>query len=290
MCSISGFISKNPLSSRLVNKLASALLYYGSERGDQSCGIFVNDKLLKRAVSADEFICSSEFEQFFDKEASSGLFHTRQPTSGGLGDKQAQPFIRNQTATIHNGWFTNCFYLKRHWNLEKTSGVDSELVTDFVHKYGVRKLPQFIKTTEGHSAFGILHRNNLYLMRSGNPTVYTFIDLNDDNTVFVFASTGGILQKAIRYCWLIPTTHPIRDTKEGILLRVTSTNLEHLSKKVEAKWHYYGDYSPYVRRYLGDEEYAQKEAWEDEEIKQLEAKFPESPYFQPFSDSTKSIT
>lgn len=235
MCGIAGFISKKPLSSWASERLCSALLYYSEDRGSQSTGIFINGTLFKKAMNACEFIELDEYNKLFTQDTSAALLHTRQPTSGGKGDDQAQPFISGTTVTVHNGWFTNIHELKRRWNIQKASGVDSELVTSFIDSYGIMKLPQFLKSSEGSSAFAIIYKNELYLMRSGNPTAYTIIDLADGNTVFVFASTPKILAMAIRYVWLIQPYHSIKETKEGILLHITPEIITKMSARVSSQ-------------------------------------------------------
>ena len=235
MCSIGGFISRNPLSKETATRLSAALLYYGSDRGTQSSGIFVNGKVLKKATSPDEFIDTPEFDSFFPNRVSQVLTHTRMPTSGGLGDAQAQPFKLGDVACVHNGWFNNCQELKEKWNLTKKSGVDSELAPQFIRSYGINKLPDFVKSYYGSAAFGVFYQGDLYLMRDGNPTAYTVVDLSDDNYIFIFASTGRMLANSIRHVWLLPTEHPIKETKDGILFRVKNGDLKKLSEKTESQ-------------------------------------------------------
>lgn len=280
MCSISGFISKKPIAGYMIERLAASLLYHGAERGEQSAGVYVNGKLFKKAMSPDEFIFLPEFEELFLEPSSAGLFHTRWPTCGGLGDEQAQPFIHGETITVHNGWFSNMGHLKRTWNLKKASGVDSELVAEFIHNYGIRKLPKFFKSTQGSSAFGILYHGSLYLLRHGNPTAYTFIDLADGNTIFIFASTLSILKRAVGYCWLIPSSHPFAETKEGYLFKVTPNSLEKQSDRIQPKsqWELHG--RVYHRENV--------ENWYPPQTEAVD--YPDMPYFQPSSDSESIIT
>jgi asparagine synthetase B (glutamine-hydrolysing) len=239
MCSIAGFISKKPLSGWQAERLTDALLYHGSVRGEQSAGIWVNGQVLKHAITPDTLVTLPEYEALFKTPVSKALIHTRQPTSGGVGDAQAQPFLVGDTVSIHNGWFVNTLELKKKWNIRKKSGVDSELVTSFVDSYGIRALPQFLKSVVGSSAFAIIYKDDLYLMRDGNPTAFTIIDTTDGNTIFVFASTPSILQQSIRYCWLLPTYHPIKETKEGILFHVSPDNLKKLSQRVYSRTNQY---------------------------------------------------
>jgi glutamine phosphoribosylpyrophosphate amidotransferase len=235
VCSIGGWISKKPLEKNVARRITTALLFYGQERGIQSGGVLIDGKLLKKAIEPYDLSQTQEYFDLFKSPVSSALVHTRQPTSGGKGDDQAQPFVINDVASIHNGWFINIQELKRRWNIQKTSGVDSELVTAFVHSYGINALPKFLRSASGSSAFAFMYKGELYLMRSGNPTAYTIIDTEDENTIFVFSSTPKILNNAIRWTWLLPPGHPIKETKEGILFHVTPENVVKKSQKTHHK-------------------------------------------------------
>jgi len=286
LCSIAGFISSKPLAKYLAERLCAALLYHGSNRGSQSTGMYVNDKILKKAKDPMDFIWSDEFTNMFDKRPNCALLHTRQPTCGGLGDAQAQPFKVRDTIAIHNGWFVNCDELKDKWNIRKKSGVDSELVAQFIQTYGIRMLPKFLETTHGSSAIAAFYNEELYLIRQGNPTAYTIVDTADGNTVFVFASTGRIISDSVRYCWLLPSSHPIKETKEGYLFRVSPGKLERMSARISKS--YYG------RIWSGegwgddidiqsaiDDKFLHELSKSSEENFPNRVRYPESPHFSP---------
>jgi len=232
MCSISGFLASNPLERSLARRLTTSLLFYGQERGGQSAGVYANDHLCKSALEPSSFIDTSDFFSVFDRDTKYMLAHTRQPTSGGLGDKQAQPFRQGNTITVHNGFFFDTHSLKQEFSLRKKSGVDSELVTNFIHSYGITSLPKFITSTDGPSALAIAHDDEIYLMRSGNPTFYTKLKLPDETQLMIWASTNTILLDALLYCFLLNKRPHIEGTQEGVLLKVTPTSLERLSEKV----------------------------------------------------------
>jgi len=253
MCSIGGFIASKPISAKSAESLCTALLYYGRERGDQSGGLYVNKKLFKKAMDPYLLTQEPEYDALFDKPVKAALIHTRQPTCGGRGDDQAQPFVSGEAATVHNGWFLNIDNIKKTWDIKKSSGVDSELVTEFVANYGIMKLPKFLRSVSGSAAFGILYNKELYLMRDGNPTFWTTVDFGDVQ-VFLFASTGRMLANAMRFAWLIPNDHPIKETKEGILFRCDpKIGLQKLSTKSFTKSFTYADKSKhlYANRFPG---------------------------------------
>lgn len=235
MCSIAGFITKNSLRPDTAHLLTNALLFYGSERGDQSCGVMVDGKILKRALPNHKFRELDEYKNLFTENVHHALIHTRQPTCGGLGDAQAQPFQIGNTTTIHNGWINQTDQVMRKWNIRKKSGVDSQLITSFIHSYGIRKLTSFVKSSSGTSAIAAIHYGELYLFRSGNPMFYTFIDTDDDDTIFVFASTEEILGNALRYIFLLDAEHPIKELKEGVLFHINTSRIAKMSEKAEHK-------------------------------------------------------
>jgi asparagine synthetase B (glutamine-hydrolysing) len=255
MCGIAGFISSEPLGKNISKKLCTALLYYSQSRGQQSAGLFINNTVIKKATAANNFIQSSEFHNAFTKPASCALMHTRQPTSGGTSAKHAQPFRKNDTITIHNGFYSDCEGIKSKWGLTKSTNVDSELVTQFIETYGIERLPEFIESTDGPSAIAAIYRNNLYLYRSSNPTSFTTITTPDNKTILIFASTKEILTKALLHCWLIPDSLSSDITREGILFHATPftlTALTETSVTHTSKWGNFRHRGNYNDRYLGD--------------------------------------
>jgi hypothetical protein len=245
MCSIAGFIASKPLEPTVARRLCSALLQYGRERGSQSTGIFVNGRLMKRAECPEDFVSGADFYQLFEDGATVALMHTRQPTCGDRGDAQAQPFHHGNTVSVHNGMFHELKKLKEAWDIEKPSGVDSELVCTFVESHGVKKLPKFMESTDGPSAVGILHQGQLYLMRNGNPIWAERLVLANETRVAIFASTRDILVNAIRYAWVVP--HILPDyLEDGQLYRLgpkKTTLMGKMAKKVGGFRSYrgYGD-------------------------------------------------
>ena len=83
MCSLAGFISREPLHPHLARDLCQALLFYGEPRGNQSTGIYVNGRLLKAVERSTKFVFTPAFFALFDQPAKMALLHTRQPTTGG---------------------------------------------------------------------------------------------------------------------------------------------------------------------------------------------------------------
>jgi hypothetical protein len=243
MCSIGGWISNRPLPELDAYHLTRALLYYGASRGAQSSGVYANGEIVKRALAPAKLIDLPEFGKLFDRPITSALTHTRQPTSGGLGDSQAQPFHVGQTITVHNGMYFDPAGIRRHWGLKKPSGVDSELVASFIHRHNVAMLPDFIDTTDGPSAIAALNKGELYLFRSGNPICTAQIDLSGGLKLFTFASEGAQLFSALKHVWLVPNSIHGKSLKEGYLFHASPDGLTQLSD-TQAKHEF--DLSPYT--------------------------------------------
>jgi hypothetical protein len=208
MCSIGGFISNPPLDPATARLLCRALIHYGQTRGQQSAGIYANGTVYKRAQSPATFIAARrKLNELFTAPVAVALTHTRAPTSGGLGHAQAQPFRKNNTVTVHNGWISNCDDLLTRWQLRKDAGVDSELITAFVAQFGPEMLPDFLDSTKGTVATAVLHNGKLYVARDGNPLEYLRLTLHDDTKITVFGSTEEQVRLASAMCWLLPATY-----------------------------------------------------------------------------------
>lgn len=248
MCSISGWLSQKPLSTYISTNLARALIYYGQERGRQSAGIYFNGQLHKAAMDPEDFIDTLTFDEVFTTEAPVGegnicLMHTRQPTCGGLGDEQAQPFVKGDAVTVHNGWYFDTHGIKTQFNIKKPSGVDSELACTYIAQYGPMKLPEFIKNSSGASAIACKWKDELYLMRSGNPIVYCTVPMRG-NKLLVFASTEEQLLCALRYCFLLYNPS-VKKLAEGILFKMelkgpVAMSTDPANHDEGYSWGYYG--------------------------------------------------
>lgn len=247
MCSIGGFLSSKPLPFRIAGGLADALLYYGSARGQQSAGVYVDGRIVKRAVSPDKLIAHTDYNTLFKEPVTLCLTHTRQPTCGGRGDDQAQPFRAGGTVSVHNGMFHDSKALAKKFGIPKTSGVDSELVATYVHDKGIETLGDFLDEATGCAAVAVVHKGQLYLARDSNPISHIFIKMGDTD-ILAFASTDDILMKAIRYVWLWPDTSRPMSVPSGHVHLATPKELTEVGSPFgrsiygtgSGSWHYTG--------------------------------------------------
>lgn len=238
MCSISGFLASAPLSPATLAKLCDSLIFHGSQRGRQSTGICVyptmdTPQLLKKAVAPSAFIGLDEYQRLVATPLTAALIHTRQPTCGGLGDEQAQPFLITtddaQVATTHNGYYRDFDSIKNAHSITKPSGVDSELAATYIAAHGPSTLPLFIESTDGPSSIAAVHNSELYFIRSGNPLSYAFVSLTNQTKVLVWASTETILRAALAYTWLFDSLPMFHTTAEGHLYKASPTTLTKLT-------------------------------------------------------------
>lgn len=238
MCSISGFLASKPLEPATVGRLCDALIYQGRYRGPQSAGIcayptLTQPTLFKRAVDPHDFIQLPEYLELVNQPLEAALIHTRQPTCGGRGDEQAQPFLiqtdDSQCCTTHNGYYFDFDSIKAAHSITKPSGVDSELAASYIAAHGADTLPLFIEATDGPSSIAAIHNSKLYFIRHGNPLTYAFITLSDSTNVLVWASTAEILRAALSYTWLFTTLPTTASTDQGFLYTATPTKLTKVS-------------------------------------------------------------
>lgn len=252
MCSIGGFVARPPLPPHLAEKLVSGLVYYGQDRGRQSAGAYVHGtksrRLYKRAMDPSKYVTRKAFHGMFDAglgNVECALTHTRMPTCGGQTYHQAQPFWHGDTASVHNGWMIDISGIRDKWGLDKSSGVDSELFCDFVKAYGIEKLPKFFESTDGPSATAFIHKNEVYLARTENPTCFARVQMGKHH-VLVFASTTKQVTDAIRFCVLIGNIR-VDTTITGRVARITrKLKLHYIGKRFERQryvssgYHYHG--------------------------------------------------
>lgn len=248
MCSIGGFVSSKPLSQDDVTRLVRALVWHGRGRGNQSAGAFVGGRIVKHAVEAGKFIGMEDF-QAACAPASFALTHTRQPTCGGTGDAQAQPFQVGDAVTVHNGFYFNVRELRKAHGLKKPSGVDSELVASFLSRSPIDKLPEFLASTDGVSAIAAYRSGKLYLACHGNPIAKVSFRTHDGVSVTVFGSTIAQVDAAVAHVWLAP--HSAEMLPDDSVFSLTPTGAKRLAK-VKTNWASLGhsfagmdDYGPF---------------------------------------------
>lgn len=237
MCGIAGFICRAGLEKADAHRLARALLYYASVRGDHSAGAFVDGMVAKRAIKPFDFGVSDEFDSLFPNDAVNlCMVHTRHPTSGGRGDDHAQPFVVGNVAACHNGSIVNEKELREEFGIENASGVDSELFAAFLAKHGPGKLTAMFDAMYGSAAVAAAIDGRLYLARTSNPIYTVRITVNGSKSLFAYASTGAILMDALRFAWLVPGSITPCALEAGQCYRVKDSDLAAVGPALKPKF------------------------------------------------------
>jgi len=175
MCGITGIITNNNLSKKLLAEL-SKLEY----RGYDSAGITIS--------SGGEFITTKqigEVERLKEKvnfgiEGSYGIGHTRWATHGKINLSNCHPHISSsgQWAIVHNGIIEN--YLELKTLLEKkglsfSSATDSEVVANLLDDskaYEIKGIINALKNIKGSYALAMINKyitNKIFLARQDSP-------------------------------------------------------------------------------------------------------------------------
>lgn len=239
MCSIGGWLSAAPLPQQEAEDLTRALVYYGTNRGSQSAGAWSNGRTVKRALLPEKFINIRAFRELMSHPTSMVLTHTRQPTCGGVGDQQAQPFTHGDTTTVHNGHVSNIEQMIEKHGLEKASGVDSELFTSFIEKHGILNSPAFFAEMTGSAAVAAVHKGELYLVRTSNPVEYINITTANGTKLLAFASTEGQLINSLRHIYLLPMFLRTITLPVDSLVKCSPTGVEQVAD-IPSRYKYYG--------------------------------------------------
>lgn len=202
MCSIGGWISTG-LDPAASQRITRALVFYGQIRGSQSSGVAYAGRVIKRAMHPDKYIGIRAVRELLQERGDRALTHTRAPTCGGRGDGQAQPFVRANVTSVHNGVISNVKTLIEKFGIDMPSGVDSELITSFVAKHGVLELPKFTAAMAGSAAIALNVGEEMYLIREYGPIEYLTLSLPGGGKLTAFASTEQMLMQALRSHWLL---------------------------------------------------------------------------------------
>ena len=177
MCGIIGLVSKNEVSSTLLEGLKR--LEY---RGYDSSGIAtINNKKIERVRSKGNLSFLEEKLLNTSLPGNIGIGHTRWATHGSPEEKNAHPHITDKVAVVHNGIIENNNQLRSQLieaGVKFSSDTDTEVVCHIITSYLNSGLSAYdsIRATmsdvRGTYAFGILilnEPNKLFAVRGGSP-------------------------------------------------------------------------------------------------------------------------
>ena len=177
MCGIIGLVSKNEVSSTLLEGLKR--LEY---RGYDSSGIAtINNEKIERVRSKGNLSFLEEKLLNTSLPGNIGIGHTRWATHGSPEEKNAHPHITDKVAVVHNGIIENNNQLRSQLieaGVKFSSDTDTEVVCHIITSYLNSGLSAYdsIRATmsdvRGTYAFGILilnEPNKLFAVRGGSP-------------------------------------------------------------------------------------------------------------------------
>ena len=177
MCGIIGLVSKNEVSSTLLEGLKR--LEY---RGYDSSGIAtINNEKIERVRSKGNLSFLEEKLLNTSLPGNIGIGHTRWATHGSPEEKNAHPHITDKVAVVHNGIIENNNQLRNQLieaGVKFSSDTDTEVVCHIITSYLNTGLSAYdsIRATmsdvRGTYAFGILilnEPNKLFAVRGGSP-------------------------------------------------------------------------------------------------------------------------
>ena len=177
MCGIIGLVSKNEVSSTLLEGLKR--LEY---RGYDSSGIAtINNEKIERVRSKGNLSFLEEKLLNTSLPGNIGIGHTRWATHGSPEEKNAHPHITDKVAVVHNGIIENNNQLRNQLieaGVKFSSDTDTEVVCHIITSYLNSGLNAYdsIRATmsdvRGTYAFGILilnEPNKLFAVRGGSP-------------------------------------------------------------------------------------------------------------------------
>ena len=177
MCGIIGLVSKNEVSSTLLEGLKR--LEY---RGYDSSGIAtINNKKIERVRSKGNLSFLEEKLLNTSLPGNIGIGHTRWATHGSPEEKNAHPHITDKVAVVHNGIIENNNQLRNQLieaGVKFSSDTDTEVVCHVITSYlnsglsAYESIRATMSDVRGTYAFGILilnEPNKLFAVRGGSP-------------------------------------------------------------------------------------------------------------------------
>jgi predicted glutamine amidotransferase len=205
-CGIFGFTGSKPPD---LNKI-KILGLYNEDRGKDSCGIFVQDFILKGHGTNKLFHDFIETTIIPAPQSNfTVLGHTRAGTGGIANEKNAHPFlINNVLVGVHNGKITNIWGLcSKHGLKFSDFDVDSDAFYHILEKVGFSILNEY----EGYAALAFTRLddpNSLYLYH-GKGKKFATGEMIEERPLFIMKTTEGIYFSSLAEALLA-----IRDKEE----------------------------------------------------------------------------
>ncbi len=225
MCALFGYLDcGKKIPHKILQKLVQALANASEERGDHASGIAYKNAgkltIYKRPRPAHKM----RFR--IPKGTTAVMGHTRFTTQGDQKKNyNNHPFhgdAGKEFALAHNGVLYNDAELRREKQLPKTQiETDSYVAVQLIEREGelnFDSLRNMAEAVRGSFTFTILdERNNLYFVKGSSPLYLIYFP---DFGLYVYASTAGIMHKALKAVSLNHLNYTVIEVQDGEILKI----------------------------------------------------------------------
>lgn len=228
MCALFGYLDcGKKIPHKVLQKLVQALANASEERGDHASGIAYKNggklTIYKRPRPAHKM----KFR--IPKGTSAVMGHTRFTTQGDQKKNyNNHPFrgkAGHEFALAHNGVLYNDAELRKEKQLPHTPiETDSYVAVQLIEREGklnFESLRNMAEAVRGSFTFTILdERNNLYFVKGSSPLYLIYFP---DFGLYVYASTAGIMHKALKAVSLNHLNYEMIEVQGGEILKISES-------------------------------------------------------------------